>query len=374
MYSLNKFSSRPESMMQVGDYGRGVMDVGDNSLYRKLHPVNTGQMLPGGQNKQFMMNKGLGAMPDNRIWSGTSPQNMMPGSQGLEMAPMQQIPQMTQLGQHDRAGLSRFYSQKDAMVPEIELNSHHGGGGYVYFNSHFPENHEIMSDHLRPASTIGKYNPEERENLLNRFRKKRAERCYNRKVKYVSRKLLADNRPRVKGRFAKATDLGEGEQDGEVREEAAEAVDGEAIAVIGRKRKAEGEDDDEDDDEGGNKSERLESAAQAVFDSENTATTHSSEGPAGAASEGTGAPEADSRRTNGASKHTNAVEHERAQVDQSDEFAESHITEVNAASPAAERLAQHDSEDDASALASDDADDGTENPDTSEAAGSKASN
>ena len=66
------------------------------------------------------------------------------------------------------------------MVPEIELNSHHGG--YVYFNSHFPESHDLMGDHMRPTSTIGKYNPEERENLLNRFRKKRAERCYNRKV------------------------------------------------------------------------------------------------------------------------------------------------------------------------------------------------
>ena len=54
-------------------------------------------------------------MPDNRIWpSGQNPQGMVAGgsSQGLEMAPMQQMQQMQQLGQHDRGGLSRFYSKQ----------------------------------------------------------------------------------------------------------------------------------------------------------------------------------------------------------------------------------------------------------------------
>jgi len=276
-------------------------------------------------------------MPDNRIWpSGQNPQGMVAGgsSQGLEMAPMQQMQQMQQLGQHDRGGLSRFYSKQDAMVPEIELNSHHGG--YVYFNSHFPESHDLMGDHMRPTSTIGKYNPEERENLLNRFRKKRAERCYNRKVKYVSRKLLADNRPRVKGRFAKATGIGDGEEGGEGDS---------GLAVIGRKRKADDDDDGEEEDDE-EKPERLESAAHAVFNAETVGTAQGmdtntgddarvdnasgvEEGPVSVEHESLSAvdPEADANNDDSAERVQNVREVDNQQPD---DLADSHITEVTA--------------------------------------------
>ncbi|KAL2896427.1 Two-component response regulator-like PRR73 [Bienertia sinuspersici] len=42
-----------------------------------------------------------------------------------------------------------------------------------------------------------------REAALNRFRQKRKERCFDNKVRYQSRKKLADQRPRVRGQFVR---------------------------------------------------------------------------------------------------------------------------------------------------------------------------
>ncbi|KAG9445749.1 hypothetical protein H6P81_011877 [Aristolochia fimbriata] len=50
---------------------------------------------------------------------------------------------------------------------------------------------------------------EERKLKIRRYRKKRHERNFNKKIKYACRKTLADSRPRVRGRFAKNDDFGE---------------------------------------------------------------------------------------------------------------------------------------------------------------------
>ncbi|XP_057523438.1 two-component response regulator-like PRR73 isoform X2 [Amaranthus tricolor] len=43
----------------------------------------------------------------------------------------------------------------------------------------------------------------QREAALNKFRQKRKERCFDKKVRYQSRKKLADQRPRVRGQFVR---------------------------------------------------------------------------------------------------------------------------------------------------------------------------
>ncbi|KAJ0971730.1 hypothetical protein J5N97_019689 [Dioscorea zingiberensis] len=43
----------------------------------------------------------------------------------------------------------------------------------------------------------------ERREKLSRYRRKKSKRNFNRKIKYACRKALADNQPRVRGRFAK---------------------------------------------------------------------------------------------------------------------------------------------------------------------------
>lgn len=45
--------------------------------------------------------------------------------------------------------------------------------------------------------------PSQREAALTKFRMKRKERCYEKKVRYLSRKRLAEQRPRVKGQFVR---------------------------------------------------------------------------------------------------------------------------------------------------------------------------
>lgn len=56
---------------------------------------------------------------------------------------------------------------------------------------------------------IGHYSAEERKMKLDRYRQKRYERNFNKKIKYACRKTLADSRPRIRGRFARTDDVGE---------------------------------------------------------------------------------------------------------------------------------------------------------------------
>ncbi|XP_010238422.1 two-component response regulator-like PRR95 isoform X2 [Brachypodium distachyon] len=52
-------------------------------------------------------------------------------------------------------------------------------------------------------SMDGTHHLSQREVALNKFRLKRKERCFEKKVRYQSRKLLAEQRPRVKGQFVR---------------------------------------------------------------------------------------------------------------------------------------------------------------------------
>ncbi|XP_062120140.1 zinc finger protein CONSTANS-LIKE 1-like isoform X1 [Humulus lupulus] len=60
----------------------------------------------------------------------------------------------------------------------------------------------IHSPHERPM-IISKSISEERKEKLSRYRNKKTKRNFGRKIKYACRKALADNQPRIRGRFAK---------------------------------------------------------------------------------------------------------------------------------------------------------------------------
>jgi flagellar biosynthesis GTPase FlhF len=70
--------------------------------------------------------------------------------------------------------------------------------------SRHDENGLLVVD--RPEGWIGSYSPESRRVRLDRFRVKRNNRVWTRKVKYDVRKSFADSRMRVKGRFVKKED------------------------------------------------------------------------------------------------------------------------------------------------------------------------
>ena len=68
---------------------------------------------------------------------------------------------------------------------------------------------------------------ERREAALNKFRQKRKDRCFEKKIRYVSRKRLAEQRPRNRGQFVKRNGNGgkEGEEEEEDEEEEEERED-----------------------------------------------------------------------------------------------------------------------------------------------------
>ncbi|CAL4946692.1 unnamed protein product [Urochloa decumbens] len=69
------------------------------------------------------------------------------------------------------------------------------------------------------SQKVGRYSAEERKERIERYRVKRHQRNFNKKITYACRKTLADSRPRVKGRFAR-----NGEADAEADEREASDV------------------------------------------------------------------------------------------------------------------------------------------------------
>lgn len=69
-----------------------------------------------------------------------------------------------------------------------------------------PEALVMEASRSGPPKKIGIYTLAERATVLAKFRAKRKLRRYKKVVNYECRKVLANNRPRVKGRFARVTD------------------------------------------------------------------------------------------------------------------------------------------------------------------------
>ncbi|KAJ7952274.1 zinc finger protein CONSTANS-like [Quillaja saponaria] len=60
-----------------------------------------------------------------------------------------------------------------------------------------------------PNIKVGRYSAEERKEKISKYRAKRTQRNFHKTIKYACRKTLADNRPRVRGRFARNDETGE---------------------------------------------------------------------------------------------------------------------------------------------------------------------
>ncbi|KAL6011165.1 hypothetical protein ACLOJK_001609 [Asimina triloba] len=76
--------------------------------------------------------------------------------------------------------------------------------------SESPLGHENCS--YETSMKVGRYSPEERRERIERYRSKRNQRNFQKKIKYACRKTLADSRPRIRGRFAKNEETGESSQ------------------------------------------------------------------------------------------------------------------------------------------------------------------
>ncbi|KAJ8551803.1 hypothetical protein K7X08_028246 [Anisodus acutangulus] len=81
--------------------------------------------------------------------------------------------------------------------------------------------HLLMQHNYRSESTLSsesnsiiegmnkacRYSPEEKKERIERYRSKRNQRNFNKKIKYECRKTLADSRPRIRGRFARNNEI-----------------------------------------------------------------------------------------------------------------------------------------------------------------------
>ncbi|OWM72066.1 hypothetical protein CDL15_Pgr017949 [Punica granatum] len=56
---------------------------------------------------------------------------------------------------------------------------------------------------------VSRYSAEERKERILKYRAKRSQRNFNKTIKYACRKTLADNRPRIRGRFARNDETGD---------------------------------------------------------------------------------------------------------------------------------------------------------------------
>ncbi|KAJ4900317.1 Two-component response regulator-like APRR1 [Raphanus sativus] len=123
------------------------------------------------------------------------------------------------------AGMMPQYGHQHPHCPPNHMN---GMTGFPYYHHHHPMNtslqHSQMSQngqmpmvhhhhhHSWPQTQIGNHpSPNEvrvtkldrREEALLKFRRKRNQRCFDKKIRYVNRKRLAERRPRVKGQFVR---------------------------------------------------------------------------------------------------------------------------------------------------------------------------
>lgn len=76
----------------------------------------------------------------------------------------------------------------------------------------WPQYEGVCSENMRflygDVGGFGRGNNEEREARVSRYREKRRTRLFSKKIRYEVRKLNAEKRPRMKGRFVKRSSLG----------------------------------------------------------------------------------------------------------------------------------------------------------------------
>ncbi|KAA8543970.1 hypothetical protein F0562_021853 [Nyssa sinensis] len=73
-----------------------------------------------------------------------------------------------------------------------------------YHRSESPLSNESIIESMNKAC---RYSPEEKKERIERYRSKRNQRNFNKKIKYACRKTLADSRPRIRGRFARNDEI-----------------------------------------------------------------------------------------------------------------------------------------------------------------------
>ncbi|KAL2328683.1 hypothetical protein Fmac_022110 [Flemingia macrophylla] len=87
-----------------------------------------------------------------------------------------------------------------------DLQRFNGTHHYHHSHSDSPLSSE-SSLIIEEMSRTSPYSPEEKKVRIERYRSKRNQRNFGKKIKYACRKTLADSRPRIRGRFARNDEI-----------------------------------------------------------------------------------------------------------------------------------------------------------------------
>ncbi|KAI3667598.1 hypothetical protein L6452_42664 [Arctium lappa] len=119
----------------------------------------------------------------------------------------------TTIGGYDSPGYTGTQLITDCIATPINNN---GGfsAGYLQGASTMQHHYRLESPFSNENNIIIEsmnktccYSPKEKRERIERYRSKKNQRNFNKKIKYVCRKTLADSRPRIQGRFARNDEI-----------------------------------------------------------------------------------------------------------------------------------------------------------------------
>uniref|UniRef100_A0A1J3CS48 Two-component response regulator-like APRR5 n=1 Tax=Noccaea caerulescens TaxID=107243 RepID=A0A1J3CS48_NOCCA len=130
------------------------------------------------------------------------------------MAPASLSPSPTSVSPHEYSSMFHPFNGKPEGLQERDgsmdleerrhvssATEHSGVGNHCSTNNH---NDVEKKNEDGYSSSVGKIQQSlQREAALTKFRMKRKDRCFDKKVRYESRKKLAEQRPRIKGQFVR---------------------------------------------------------------------------------------------------------------------------------------------------------------------------
>ncbi|XP_047975536.1 zinc finger protein CONSTANS-LIKE 13-like [Salvia hispanica] len=94
-----------------------------------------------------------------------------------------------------------FISEMSHLVPDKDSDSAGVGNGIQDIQPCVPVDSQAFQ--LPPTAATRELNSQERDSALSRYKEKKKTRRYDKHVRYESRKVRAESRVRIKGRFAK---------------------------------------------------------------------------------------------------------------------------------------------------------------------------
>ncbi|KAL6961896.1 hypothetical protein U1Q18_033235 [Sarracenia purpurea var. burkii] len=97
-----------------------------------------------------------------------------------------------------RSPVRKVFSTGDLELETVKMAQH-----WQRSESPFTNENTIITESISKAC---RYSPLEKKERIERYRSKRNQRNFNKKIKYECRKTLADSRPRIRGRFARSNE------------------------------------------------------------------------------------------------------------------------------------------------------------------------